>query len=325
VKKKAGSQKHDIAVGFSGGKDSTALVDILVEQYGLNPLLITVDTGFMTDIAKQNIRDTLAKMGLEDNFILVEGAIPAFSKLYKTLFEHHDSAEKTLTVKLCHPCTDLIHVIVIKEAMKESIPVVLFGFSPDQIMRYFYETEREDTIKDGKIPAFLKNDLDKEGRAWYLSEQDIKEGLIPRVLYPYHVIDYDEEEIITRIESKGLIQKGKGDPVLTNCHAVKAALLHDLYRHGGITYALQYAELVRQQRGKEGHGKYRRQWLRILQAVGKSLLNGTFDADGMEDFFSTIGMKKEELIDSILKRRALDPRERLIIENIGLIRCGKLR
>lgn len=324
MKENYNQQVYDCVIGYSGGKDSTALVDTFITEYKLKPLLITVDTGFMTDIAKQNIQDTLSKMNLHNNHIFIEEAIPTFSKLYKYFFFNHISNDKTLTVEICHACTDLIHTIVVKEAIKRDLAYVIIGFSPDQISRYFYETKKEDTINDGMPHIGLAQCFDENDFKWYLNEEDISGNLL-RVIYPYHVIEYSESEIINRIESKGLIEIGKGDPVLTNCHVVKAALMHDFFRYGGITYALQYAELVRQEYGSQYWKDLRKKWLRTVNQVSRAMLNGVFNKEGMEMFFQNIEVSKEELMEKINSQRALDPHKEQILYNLELIKGRNLK
>jgi len=313
---------YDCVIGYSGGKDSTALVDTFVNEYGLKPLLITVDTGFMTDVAKENIKDTLTKMELYGDFVLIEEAIPTFTKLYRYLFLNHISNEKSLTIKVCHPCTDLIHTIIVKEAMRRRIKYVIIGFSPDQIARYFYETPPEDTYKDGRPEKGFKAELSKEDLSWYLEQGSQTKGL-PRVLYPYHVIPYDEQEIIQRIESKGLIKVGKSDPALTNCYVVKAALRYDFFRYGGLTYALQYAELVRQVRDERERKKSRKSWLRLYKNVAKSILNNNFDKEGVKSFYDHVGISESTLLEHINQQKQRDPNKNLINNNIDLIRNNK--
>jgi hypothetical protein len=318
------SSQYDCIIGYSGGKDSTALVDTFISEYRLNPFLVTIDTGFMTEVAKENIKKTLAKMNLFKNHIFIDATVSTFIKLYKFHFFHHRSNEKSLTVNICHICTDLIHTIVVKEAIKRSIPYVIIGFSPDQIARYFYETIPFDVIRDGTPYDQFKAILDDTDMNWYLTSEEIEANL-PRVLYPYHVIDYNEREIITQIEEKKLIEIGKGDPVLTNCHVVKAALLYDMYRYGGITYALQYAELIRQEEDKEARRKSRKDWLRLYKQIGKSILNGTFNMEGMGIFFRKLGISKEGLLENIIYQRIQDPNFSQIIKNIDLMMSNKLR
>ena len=86
MQEKHGKQKYDCVLGYSGGKDSTALLDTIVYEYKLNPLVVIIDTGFMTDVAKQNIKNTLTKMDMYKNSILIDQAISTFAKLYKHFF-----------------------------------------------------------------------------------------------------------------------------------------------------------------------------------------------------------------------------------------------
>jgi len=61
---------------------------------------------------------------------------------------NHNSNETFLARYICDYCSDLIHSIVVKEAIKRNIPYVLFGYSPDQIFRYFYEMPHEEVMKE---------------------------------------------------------------------------------------------------------------------------------------------------------------------------------
>lgn len=325
MQKNHGIIEFDCIIGYSGGKDSTALLDTFVCEYGLTPLAVTIDTGFMTDVAKNNIKDTLAKMNLYANHIFIEDAISTFAKLYNWFFLNHASNERCLTIEVCHICTALIHTILTREAIKRDLQHVIIGFSPDQIAKYFYETSKEDVLKDGTPPPELTNIFTKNDLQWYLDPKKITADQIPRVLYPYHVIEYDENEVINRIETKGLIEAGKGDPILTNCHVVKAALMYDFYRYGGIPYALQYAELVRQKKNEDDRIKSRKEWLRVYNQVARLVLSGNFNPDGMKLFFNKMGVSESELLETIEKQRDKDPNKDKILKNIDLIRRKKLR
>ena len=325
MKENHGKQQYDCIIGYSGGKDSTALLYKFVNEYNLTPLAITVDTGFMTNVAKRNIKDTLNKMNMRDHHILIDKAVGTFNKLYKWHFCNHFSNERSLTVNICDFCSDLIHSIVVKEAIKRNINIVIFGYSPDQIKRYFYEIPRVEILNEWK-PEFMSNNLfDKNDLEWYIDSHKISINNLPRVLLPYHVLEYDEKKIIQFVESKELIEVGKADPILTNCHVVKAALLYDLYRYGGLTYALQYAELIRQEKDADARKRIRRDWLRIYKRTAQSILKGTFNIDGMKCFFENIGVTKEDLLDLIFYQREKDPNKDQILKNIGLIKSKKFK
>ena len=310
-----GKQPYDCVLGYSGGKDSTALLDHLVNDLNLTPLAVTSDTGFMTEIAKDNMRDTLER--IEVNHILIEEAAKTFTKLYKWHFFHHNSNETFLARYICDYCSDLIHSIVVKEAMKHRINYVLFGYSPDQIFRYFYEMPRDEIIKEWKPELLDEPVFEDFDRRWYLTDEEIESENIPRVLLPYHVIPYREQDIIDLVESKNLIKKGHADPLLTNCNVVHAATFYDFNRYGGILYAYQYAELVRQ------NPEARKKWLRTLKISAPLILENRFKQREVNQFLEQIGVTQEEMLKYIHKQLAQDPNKETIELNIDMFRKKK--
>ena len=315
MKENRGIKKYDCVLGYSGGKDSTALLDYLASELNLTPLAVTIDTGFMTDIAKDNIKDTLSKIKVDQ--VLIEESAKTFSKLYKWHFLNHTSNEISLTRYICDYCSDLIHSIVLKEALKRKIPYVLFGYSPDQVARYFYEMPQEEVILDWKPELLSQEPFNKEDEKWYLAEKEIRDGDLPRVLLPYHVIPYREEEIIELVESKQLIKKGHADPLLTNCNVVHAATFYDLNRFGGIPYALQYAELVRQD------NSIRKKWLTTIKRSMPLILDNKFKEAAVNNFLETIGLTKEGLLKVVQKKLENDPNKNKIESLIETIRNKK--
>jgi PP-loop superfamily ATP-utilizing enzyme len=315
--------KYDCVLGYSGGKDSTALLDYLVNELRLSVLAITIDTGFMTHIAKQNIRDTLSKINLKEHHLFVDNVSKTFIRLYRWLIFNHQSNKVSLTVNICDQCSDLIHSIIVNEAIKRDIHYVFFGYSPDQIKRYFYEIPRNEALNDWK-PIFIDlAPFTEKDRKRYINSNEISIKDMPRILLPYHVMNYDEKDIISIVEKKGLIQKGKADPILTNCHVVKAAAIYDFYRYGGLTYALQYAELVRQAPDDKSRRINRKKWLRLYKGIALSIFKGTFNIEGIESFLETIGCTMEEILESITHFRNQDPNKNKILENLSLFNSDK--
>ena len=303
--------QYDCILGYSGGKDSTALLDYLVNNLGLNPLAVTSDTGFMTQIAKENMKDTLANINVDH--VLIENCIPTFTKLYKWHFYNHESNDTFLTRVICDSCSDLIHSIVVKLAIKKEIPYILFGYSPDQIFRYYYEIPRNEIIHKWKPMLLFSNRFfDKSDSEWYLNDEELKIEYLPRVLLPYHVIPYKEQKIVNLVEAKNYIKKGHADPLLTNCNVVHAATFYNLHRYGGILYAYQYAELVRQ------NPQERKKWLRILGIVVPLILKNKFKEKEVSDFLESISLSKSKLLELIYTQIEQDPKKRQIESIIHL-------
>ncbi|MEJ2295653.1 MAG: hypothetical protein P8Y23_12925, partial [Candidatus Lokiarchaeota archaeon] len=198
-----------------------------------------------------------------------------------------------------------------------------FGYSPDQIKRYFYEIPQIEALNDWK-PIFIDlAPFTEKDQANYINNSQFSTSNMPRILLPYHVMKYDEKKIIETVEKKGYIQKGKADPILTNCHVVKAAAIYDLYRYGGLTYALQYAELVRQTLDEKTRRLHRKKWLRLYKGITHSICKGKFNVEGTNNFLKTIGTTMEEIMDTIIQFRNLDPNKNKILQNISLLNPKK--
>jgi tRNA(Ile)-lysidine synthase TilS/MesJ len=308
---------YDCILGYSGGKDSTALLDLLINKYDLKVLAITVYTGHMSRVAKENINKTLKTLDYAKHHLFFEDAISTFNKLYKHLFLSHSSNKNILTGKVCDLCSDLIHSILVKEAIKRKIPYIILGYSPDQIKRYFYEIS-EDEIKQNWYPEFInKKPFSENDRSFFINPSKIRGKKIPRILLAYHVLPYKEEKIIKEVNSKNLIEKGKTDPVITNCNVVKAGLMYDFYRFGWLSYALQYAELIRQESNEKKHRNLRKKWLRICISIAKLIINGKFAKNEIDQFLKKIGLSKETLLNRIERQLEDDPNKNQIIKNIN--------
>ncbi len=65
--------KQDCIVAFSGGRDSSYGLHLLVKEFGMRPLTFTYDWGMVTDLARRNIARMTGKLGVEN--ILVSADI----------------------------------------------------------------------------------------------------------------------------------------------------------------------------------------------------------------------------------------------------------
>lgn len=64
IKKDSKNRKYDVAVGVSGGTDSSYMLQICVE-YGLRPLAVHYDNTWNSSIATENIRKVTSKLGID--------------------------------------------------------------------------------------------------------------------------------------------------------------------------------------------------------------------------------------------------------------------
>ncbi len=219
-----GQSEYDCLVLLSGGKDSSYLVYLLKQQYGLKILALTVDTGLLSPVAKQNIKQVVTHLNVDHIFFTPR--FDFFKKLYRYFlshpkFEKRKYEEIGYMSTVCRACCEAVHSIGLREAAKRRIPLVMLGYSPDQIEYYFYEIPQEDIREQSWVPEELNDEPFDEGdhNYFWIPSVCMESGKFPRVLLPYHVLDYPGGREVTRkVVELGLIQKGKAGPLVTNCH-----------------------------------------------------------------------------------------------------------
>lgn len=65
IKKDGKNKKYDCIIGLSGGVDSSYLAYISKVKLGLNPLMLSVDTGWNLDVANENVENLIRKLKLD--------------------------------------------------------------------------------------------------------------------------------------------------------------------------------------------------------------------------------------------------------------------
>lgn len=72
IKSYGKGKKYDCIIGLSGGVDSSYLLYMAVERWDLRPLVLSVDTGWNSDIAKNNIIKIVNGLHIDLHTILVD-------------------------------------------------------------------------------------------------------------------------------------------------------------------------------------------------------------------------------------------------------------
>ncbi len=286
--------EYDVAMGLSGGKDSTHLLHALTHKYGLKVLPVAVDMGFMTRVAKDNIAQACRVIGVE--CVWCDAVAPFFVELYKYLFAHRrdpvpnsNAASVMLTGRVCPTCSDLLEGFIIQEAAVRKIPLVLFGLSPDQNARFTYEIHPAVMEKSWQ-PDFVQDRPDAfspEFRAaWW---DPARHHVTPRVLLPYHAWKYNEAETIASVEKLGLIPAKKADPLVTNCDVLWAFSVYDARVYGCNVYIFPYARLVRE--GKADRAR----WKKVFEDLFPAIKDGVMRGPEVRKFYKLLGYSLKDI------------------------------
>lgn len=72
AKKKGKNKDYDCIVGVSGGTDSSYLLHLLVKEYNLRPLAVTVDNGWNSRIAVENIKRMTSALNVDLETLVID-------------------------------------------------------------------------------------------------------------------------------------------------------------------------------------------------------------------------------------------------------------
>jgi amino acid adenylation domain-containing protein len=126
--------KYACLMLYSGGKDSTYALCRLVEM-GLSVYAFTLDNGFISEGAKENIRRVTAQLGVPIEF----ATTPAMNAIFR------DSLARFSNV--CNGCFKALYTLSMLRARELGIPIIVTGLSRGQM----FETRlSEEMFRDGR-------------------------------------------------------------------------------------------------------------------------------------------------------------------------------
>lgn len=128
--------EYDCLIGISGGKDSSYVLHMLKNHYNLNVLAYTFDNGFLSDYAKNNIRNLVKDVGVDHLF-------------YKPKWEFHKEVYQKMTYLRgipCKGCSLGAYGTSFKFAVEKNIPLVFHGRTPAQLFREYHPNSIDPTL-----------------------------------------------------------------------------------------------------------------------------------------------------------------------------------
>jgi hypothetical protein len=142
--------RFDVALFYTGGKDSTYLLHYLSRELGLKVLALTWELPYMSDNARQSIENA-KKIFPNVEFISRRIAEVDIKPMFKKLF--------ALQNNTC-ACTSIAHAIFYPLLCEERIPYLILGNEPAQMKGLYYNRivpKIAYTLRDKKILNFLMN------------------------------------------------------------------------------------------------------------------------------------------------------------------------
>ena len=125
---RAKKSRFDIAVFYTGGKDSTYLLYYLSKVLGLRVLALTWEIPYMSECARASIENAKKKLDSVE-FITRKIANDDLRKIYKKLY--------SLNENTC-ACPSLAYVLFYPELVANKVPYFVAGNEPAQLMGLYF-------------------------------------------------------------------------------------------------------------------------------------------------------------------------------------------
>lgn len=172
VEKYRGKYEYDCILPFSGGKDSTFTLYYLMKEYGLKPLVIQFNHGFMRPILKENNERTLKKLGVD-----VLSFTPNWKVVKKLMLE-------SLIRKgdFCWHCHTGIFSFPMHMALKFNTPLIFWGEPSSEYTAYYdYRDDEIEAVDETRFNRFVNLGITAEDMSGMIDLSDSD----PRDMWPY--------------------------------------------------------------------------------------------------------------------------------------------
>lgn len=134
VEEHRGKYDYDCIVPFSGGKDSTWTLYYLVKEYGLKPLVVRFDHGFLRPNLEENVKRTLRRLGVD--FLSFTPNWKVVQKLMlQSFLEKGD---------FCWHCHTGIFSYPMWIAIEKKVPLIFWGEPSAEYTAYFSYNQKEE-------------------------------------------------------------------------------------------------------------------------------------------------------------------------------------
>lgn len=235
---------------FSGGKDSTYLLNMLKEKYGLNVLALSVVHPLVNEKAVNNIEQVVNKMDVQ--FIKFRPQKKEYCKLikYALTVAYQEYPDECIG---CNMCSYIFKNIALIYAIRNNIPLVFDGTDKAQNETPIFIDGRKmkENARNGRGPfepyqkiAIQALGENYKGSVYDFDYEMLKNYDFPSYISPLTFIDYKFQEDFEKFKDIGLNNKDF-KTVITNCDAVPFFSYFSLIRYDCLTYVKHYANEIR--------------------------------------------------------------------------------
>ncbi|MEV0323085.1 OzmP [Streptomyces sp. NPDC050658] len=233
--------QYDMLLMYSGGKDSTYLLDKYVNEHGKRVLAYTFEVPFESHHAAANIDRARARIAA--TFVSDRDDVGITTMMREVFNRPSDTGPgRYLDEKLpCISCRNFWIIRAIKVAVRHRIPYLIQCADPQQLLT---EEPRVRTIVRDFHKTFgaaLASEIFGDDLETLLFADDDE---LPKIVYPFIASShrYDSDAIAAELRAKGLYESS---PIETHCTLFPLLNYYSLTRWGCMFYKLNAASHLR--------------------------------------------------------------------------------
>ncbi|MEM9466164.1 MAG: amino acid adenylation domain-containing protein [Actinomycetota bacterium] len=240
--RRASGGDYDCLHLLSGGKDSTYALYQLVER-GWRVHALTLDNGYISDGAKDNIRRSIADLEISHEFVTTT----AMDEIFRDSLDRYSN--------VCQGCYKTIYTLAVARAEQLGIPVIVTGLSRGQffetrLVPHQFEAGRfdPDAIDATVLEARRVYHATEDAVTTLLPEQAVFDGdVLDRVTFVdfYRYVDVELAEMYDFLENRAPWVRPDDTGRSTNCLINVAGISVHTREQGYHNYAEPYAWDVR--------------------------------------------------------------------------------
>jgi amino acid adenylation domain-containing protein len=236
------SAKYDCMMLYSGGKDSSYALCRLVDM-GLSVYAFTLDNGFISESAKENIRKVTERLSVPVEF----ATTPAMNAIFR------DSLMRFSNV--CNGCFKTIYTLSMKRAKELGIPIIVTGLSRGQMFEtrltaeMFHEGRCSPEEVDAAVLAARKvyhrvaDEVSRSLDVSIFADDHIFEEI--QFVDYYRYCDVGLDEVVSYLREKVGWERPQDTGRSTNCLINDIGIYVHKKERGYHNYALPYSWDVR--------------------------------------------------------------------------------
>lgn len=239
---------YDCVVAFSGGKDSSYVLKLLVEQYGLRCLAVTIDNGFLSSGVVDNCKAVCGKLGVDHVMFTPKSTFMTGMYHASAVSEQmHPKAAIQRASSICNSCIGVINTHMLRVAIDQNIPMIAGGYIGGQLPKdtaiFRLNLNANAPLRASSVRRFVGH-FGSDAKQYFDLPADAANREII-VVNPMLGLMVSEHDIVAALEPLGWKRPTDTGLTSTNCRLNDLGVYIHSRRHGFHPYIFEMADQVR--------------------------------------------------------------------------------